>query len=89
MAQYVVNLTVNDVKENPKKTNLHSCVNHEVEHVVLTGNLDECVLSDAIIFAPPLLYKSLACCCCIIVGEGDMPVEPGIIDDSIMFPFIA
>ena len=42
----------------------------------LTGNLDEWVLKEA----PPLLYKSLACWCWIIdVGEGEIPVEPGII----------
>lgn len=34
-----------------------------------------------------LLYRS-PCCCCIMVGEGEIPVEPGIKDASIMFPFI-
>lgn len=62
-----------------------------MSYMILTGNFDECVLNGAIMFAPPLLYKSLGCWCCWtnIVGEGDMPVDPGIIiDGSIMLPFI-
>lgn len=42
---------------------------------VLTGNLDEWVLNED----PPLLYISLACWLIIDVGEGEIPVDPGII----------
>lgn len=76
-------------EEGRISSRLNSYENRHVVQVVLTGNFDECVLSDAIIFEPPLLYKSLGCSCCIMVGEGETPVDPGIIDGSIMLPFIA
>lgn len=64
--------------------------------IVLTGNFDECVLNEAMAF--PLLYNSdaVCCCCCCswscccwrMVGDGEMPVEPGIIGVSMLLPFI-
>lgn len=61
----------------------------EKKRLILTGNFDECVLNEVAIdiFTLPLLYKSFECwCCCIIVGDGEIPVDPGIIDASIILP---